>query len=97
MFEVFLMSFCLLSDQLRHKMAFFVIFNITPILWNAISWGWPPNTGFTVHKYTHFQNVASEKLWEIKTPFPLSHARDKTKNNFLLRHLLFFNKKVTTE
>ena len=26
MFEVFLMSFCLLSDQLRHKMAFFVIF-----------------------------------------------------------------------
>ena len=27
------------SDQLRHKMAFFIVFSITPILWNPSSEG----------------------------------------------------------
>ena len=32
-----------------------------------MSCGWPLNTGLTVHKYTHFQNVAIEKFQEINT------------------------------
>ena len=40
--------------------------NITPILWNAISCGWTLNTGLTLHKYTHFQNVATEKILRNK-------------------------------
>ena len=35
----FLTIFCTKSGQLWRKRAFFVIFNITPILWNAISCG----------------------------------------------------------
>ena len=45
----------------------FIIFNINPILWNAMSCGWSLNTGLIVHKYTHFQNVAIEKFREINT------------------------------
>ena len=42
-------------------MVFFIIFNITPILWKAISWWWALNTSLTVHIYTHFQKVAIAK------------------------------------
>ena len=43
-------------------MAFLIILNITPIMWKAISNGWPLNTGLTVNKYTHFQNVEIENF-----------------------------------
>ena len=55
-------------------------FDITPILWNTISWGWPLNTGLTVHKFTHFQNVVIENLFEIKTPFVFQRKGDNRIN-----------------